>query len=147
MDLATRTQRFLAILLDSVLISGVFAIAAYEGTPDPVRFLGLAAGAAIFAANLFFLARAGQTLGKKAVGIRIVLADSGLNGGFVVNVLKRGALAGVPYFALTFLHPVAGAAYVWADVLCVFRDSRRCLHDQIAGTVVIRSGEPVSSVV
>lgn len=146
MDLATRKQRLLAIVLDSVLISGAFAIAAYEELPEPVRFLGFAAGAAIFAANLFYLATRGQTLGKKAVGIKIVLLETRENGGFVANVLKRGLLAGLPYFVLTLAAPVAGAVYIWADILLIFRGSRRCLHDQIAGTVVIQA-EPAPAVV
>lgn len=147
MDLATRKQRFFAMMIDGALISALFAIAAYEGIPDPVRFLGLAAGAAVFAANLHHLAKRGQTLGKRAVGIRIVRLDTQENGGFTANVLKRGLLSGLPYFLLTLLHPAAGGLYVWADVLMIFRGERRCLHDVIAGTVVIRDGEPVSSVV
>lgn len=147
MDLASRKQRFFAMMIDGVLISVLFATAAYEGIPDAVRFLGLAAGAAVFAANLWFLAKRGQTLGKRAVGIRIVSVESRENAGFTANVLKRGLLSGLPYFLLSLFHPVAGALYVWTDVLLIFRGERRCLHDLIAGTVVIQDGEPVSSVV
>jgi len=139
MDLATRKQRLLAIVIDSVLISGAFAIAAYEELPEPVRFLGLVAGLAVFAGNLFYLSTRGQTLGKKAVGIRIVLMATQENGGFVANVLKRGVLSGLPYFVLTLFAPVIGGLYIWTDILLIFRGSRRCLHDQIAGTVVIQA--------
>ena len=38
------------------------------------------------------LSRDGQTLGKKALGIRIVKRDTGHNGGFVTNVLLRAVL-------------------------------------------------------
>jgi len=143
MDLATRGQRLLAVFLDSALISAVFAIAAYEGLPDAVRFLGLIAAAGVFAGNLWLLAKRGQTVGKRVVGIRIVLAETQENGGFIANVLKRGVLAGLPYFVLTLFTPVIGAVYVWTDILLIFRGSRRCLHDVIAGTVVIQN-EPAA---
>ena len=138
MEPATRTQRFFAITIDSVIISLAFAVASYIELPDSVRLLGLVAGAAIFTANLYYLAKDGQTLGKKAVGIRIVLMATQQNGGFVTNVLKRGFLAGLPYFVLTLFAPVLGALYIWADALFIFRENRRCLHDLIAGTLVVQ---------
>ncbi len=138
MELATRKQRLLAITIDSVLITAAFAWAAYEAFPDSVRLVGLAVGAAVFGANLFYLARHGQTLGKKAVGVKIVTTGTNQNGGFVVNVLKRGFLSGLPYFLLTLLHPLLGALYIWADILFIYRSERRCVHDMIAGTLVVQ---------
>lgn len=139
MEPATRKQRLLAIVVDSVVISGASLIAAYEGFPDSIRFAGLAAGAAILVANLYFLTVAGQTIGKRVVGIRIVRRDGEENGGFVVNVLRRGVLPGLPYIALTMAHPILGGLYIWTDILFIFRADRRCVHDHIAGTLVVQS--------
>ena len=33
--------------------------------------------------------------------------------------------------------PYIGAFLILADVLCIFREDRRCLHDHLAGTRVI----------
>jgi uncharacterized RDD family membrane protein YckC len=76
------------------------------------------------------VSKQGQTLGKRFVGIRIVMKDTLENGGFVVNVLKRGFLNGL-------LSLIPG--YFLVDSLFVFRDDRRCIHDMIAGTVVIQA--------
>jgi len=73
-------------------------------------------------------------LGKKLAGIRIVLKDTQENGGFAVNVLKRGVLNGL-------LSLIPG--YFLADSLFIFREDRRCLHDMIAGTVVIQAAPAV----
>jgi uncharacterized RDD family membrane protein YckC len=77
--------------------------------------------------NMFYLARDGQSLGKKATHIRIVNAD-GSKASFVKLVFLRGMLAGVlgliPFFSM-------------ADALFIFRNDRRTIHDMIAGTIVI----------
>lgn len=138
MEPATRLQRLFASVIDSLLIITAFAVGSYQDFPDPVRFLGLIAGFAIFAANLFYLTTRGQTLGKKAVGIKIVSMATQNNGGFVPNFLKRSLLAGLPYFVLTLFSPILGALYFWVNLLCIFRSDRRCLHDVIAGTLVVQ---------
>jgi len=48
-------------------------------------------------------------------------------------------LAGMRYGStqLISLVPVLGGLYVIVDVLFIFRDDRRCIHDLIAGTQVV----------
>ena len=72
--------------------------------------------------------KSGQTLGKKALGIRIVKMNTGLNGGFVPNVLLRIILNGL-IGVITF--------YGLVDILFIFRSDCRCIHDLIAGTQVV----------
>ena len=64
------------------------------------------------------------------MNIRIVTHDREANGGFVTNVLLRTVLnwiiALVPFYALV-------------DVLFIFRNDQRCIHDLIAGTKVIKA--------
>lgn len=85
---------------------------------------------AVFVVQAIFLTRDGQTLGKKALGIRIVRQDTRKNGGFVTNVLLRtmlnGLLGAVPLYGLL-------------DMVFIFRDDRRCIHDLIAGTIVVKA--------
>jgi len=81
-----------------------------------------------------FIAIRGQTVGKKATGIRVVRADNGelptLGRSFA-----RWALPGV-------LLAIPGAGYALA-ALCfssLLRDaSRRGWHDKVAGTVVVKA--------
>lgn len=75
----------------------------------------------------FLLATSGQTIGKKLLMIRIV-STSGKLPGFLQAVVLRNWLrvvfSIVPFFGLI-------------DVLFIFSDSRRCLHDYLAATRVV----------
>jgi uncharacterized RDD family membrane protein YckC len=82
----------------------------------------------VFSFQVVLLTKEGQTVGKKAMGIRIVKMNTGLNGGFVPNVLRR-LITGV----LLLVVPM----YVLVDILFIFRSDRRCIHDLIAGTQVV----------
>lgn len=80
------------------------------------------------------LARHGQTWGKRAMKIRI--AD--LQGSkprfshlLVLRYLPQQALG---------LIPILGPLLTLVDVLFVFGRDRRCVHDRIAGTRVVRAG-------
>jgi uncharacterized RDD family membrane protein YckC len=83
---------------------------------------------ALAVAQVYFLSREGQTLGKKALRIRIVRYDDGGNPGFVKAVVLRifvnGFLGIIPLYGL-------------ADVLFIFGAEKRCIHDYIAGTKVV----------
>ena len=48
-------------------------------------------------------------------------------------------IVGLRYFTTSVLAPipVVGSIYGLVDVLLIFRDSRRCLHDNIADTIVV----------
>ena len=97
--------------------------------------LGAIAIGAIFVYQMYLLSKDGQTLGKKVLRIRIVKINTGLNGGFVANVLLRvifnGVLGLIPFYSLV-------------DVLFIFRSDRRCIHDFIAGTQVVVAPRPES---
>ncbi len=73
------------------------------------------------------LAISGQTLGKKLLMIRIV-SESGKLPGFLQAVVMRNWLR----FAFSFI-----PFFAFIDVIFIFSDSRRCLHDYMAGTKVI----------
>lgn len=79
-------------------------------------------------AQVVMLSKHGQTIGKKVLKMKIVKVDTGMNGGFVTNVVLRGFVNGllgiIPFYSLI-------------DILFIFSDDRRCLHDKIAGTKVV----------
>jgi len=130
MELATRTQRFLAAVVDAVVVAVPYVIGSLDAVPMPVRLLAIVASLALLVYQLVLVSKQGQTIGKRFIGVRIVLKDTMENGGFVVNVLKRGVLNG-------FLSLIPG--YFLVDCLFIFREDRRCIHDLIAGTCVIKA--------
>ncbi len=73
------------------------------------------------------IATRGQTVGKMLLWIRIIRCDGG-SPGFIQGVLLRNwlrlALSAIPFFSLI-------------DVMLIFTESRRCIHDYLAGTRVV----------
>jgi len=128
-SLAGRGQRFLARLIDSLIPAApvVFFILAIEFIPWVV--VGILALLAVLVIQILFLSMFGQTIGKSIVKIKIVKISNGKNGGFVTNFLLReivnGILTLIPFYSLI-------------DILLIFREDRRCIHDFIAGTCVVR---------
>ena len=84
-------------------------------------------------ANLYFLATRGQTLGKMVCKIKIVDL-AGQNPGFVKAFLLRSVVPGIIGAV-----PILGPFFSLADPLFIFREDRRCLHDLIAGTNVVKA--------
>lgn len=78
--------------------------------------------------------KSGQTPGKKCMRIRILDSSSGELPGFVKGVLIRGWM-----IVLIYCIPVAGAIFAVVNTLMIFREGNRCLHDDIAGTIVVES--------
>ena len=74
--------------------------------------------------------KAHAPVGKKILGIRIVQLN-GSEAGFVHAVLLRAMVMG-------FINALVGVTSL-IDPLCIFREDRRCLHDMIAGTIVIEA--------
>ena len=138
MELATRGERFASALADGVLVAVPYVLATIETLPSAVRLLGTAGTLALLVTQIYLLSTTGQTIGKRLLGIRIVLKDSLKNGGFVVNVLKRGLVNGL-------LSLIPG--YFLVDSLFIFREDRRCIHDLIAATCVIKGSAVGASVV
>ena len=150
--LAGRGDRFIAAVVDGLL--NVFSVApglllAMFGFEN-AEFLGMFAGqdpgqvegaVVVFFAIVnpliglnayqpYLIATSGQTIGKNWQGIQIVRMD-GSAPGFLWGVVVRSWLFGVvemiPYMGCLGL----------VDVLFIFSEERRCLHDRLAGTKVV----------
>jgi uncharacterized RDD family membrane protein YckC len=88
----------------------------------------------IFMANLMLLYRNGQTIGKYLLAIKIVKVD-GSRAGLARIIFLRTVL-----FSFVSLIPFIGQIiYYLIDPLFIFHSSRRCLHDLVAGTIVIKA--------
>jgi uncharacterized RDD family membrane protein YckC len=72
----------------------------------------------------------GQTIGKWLMKVKIVRADTGVEGGFIHNFLLRTC---VNYIICSFV-----PFYSLADLLFIFSKEARCIHDRLASTQVIR---------
>jgi uncharacterized RDD family membrane protein YckC len=138
-ELAGRGRRWVAQIVDSVimivLFIGVFGLLfAVSGTNDggaPILIGSLLGMAAFVAINAWFLHSRGQTLGKMVMGVRIVRIDGNRTTG-VDTIIKRL----LPVWLLGLV-PLAGPIFNLVDVLFIFREDRRCIHDLIAGTQVV----------
>jgi uncharacterized RDD family membrane protein YckC len=132
MELASRWIRLAAALTDAVILVIPNVLMDWDALPGPVRLLFALVALGIVGADVYLLTVRGQTIAKRLFGIRIVRKDNGENGGFVTNVLLRGLVNG-----LLNLLPL----YFLVDCGLIFREDRRCVHDMIAGTVVV-AGQP-----
>lgn len=141
--LAERGQRLGAAVIDGV-IGLVFAIPimwglgiweyAKEGSiPLSVTIMSIVLGLVMFlAAHGYFLRMNGQTIGKKLIGIRIADLDNR-----VPEFWRLIALRYLPIMVVSAV-PILGNILIIVDVLFIFRSDRRCIHDLIAGTRVVR---------
>jgi uncharacterized RDD family membrane protein YckC len=147
-QLATRWQRFLGALIDSLIglplffIAGVavgivLVFAGFETDSDQFRLaakvVGLAAGAGVFVAlHGYLLATRGQTIGKYLLKTQIV-SDSGDLVPLHWLIVKRY----LPIWVVAQF-PLVGPLFAIANYAAIFREERKCFHDQIAGTKVIQ---------
>jgi uncharacterized RDD family membrane protein YckC len=142
--LATRGQRLGAVMLDGIIaLTWTVPLIVYLGIWDyafhhePVPYARSALltvlGFLLFTlVNCWFLHANGQTIGKKLVGIRIARLDD------TVPDLGRVVLLRYAPMSLASLVPGIGALLNLIDALMIFGSERRCLHDRIASTKVIR---------
>ena len=79
----------------------------------------------------YLLATRGQTVGKALLKIKIVRSDG--------SPASFARIVGLRYLTTSVLAsiPLVGTLYGLLDVLLIFRASRRCLHDNIADTIVV----------
>jgi uncharacterized RDD family membrane protein YckC len=144
--LADRSQRLVAIILDGLIgipialpiIIGI-AMSDKETGPGMISYLLFAIGGlmvlGLLAYNLMLLHKSGQTLGKKWAKVKIVRNDgsrASLGRIFGLRILVNGLIGAIP---------LLGPFYSLADILFIFREDRRCLHDKIADTKVVKANQ------
>lgn len=131
-----------AFLLDQLVVAAVvfpigFAAAAIGGDSSSVALVAYAVGlplSLLYAPLLMARSgtRNGQTLGKQAIGIRVVRVD-GAPMTFATGVLRTLVGQQLP-IAITFY------LYALVDYLWPLRDPRnQALHDKLAKTFVLRA--------
>jgi uncharacterized RDD family membrane protein YckC len=103
-----------------------------EGVAAGIIFMGLGLlGFALL--QIILLSVKGRDVGKLIIGTRIVRMD-GSRAGFVHAVALRGFVPG-----LISMLPWIGNIFSIVNICFIFREDRRCLHDLIAGTKVVKA--------
>lgn len=140
LELAGRAVRLGAAILDG-LVMGVlvvlplaigFAVAGNnaDGTPKfpgVAMLLGFIGFVVWIWFTILYVSRNGQTIAKKWLGIKVVRTDgspASLGRIFWLRNFVNGLLGIIPF-------------YSWIDPLLIFSDSRQCVHDKIADTIVV----------
>lgn len=147
-ELADRGTRFAAVLLDGLIafvIMAVFGIiaailVAIIGKENNAAIIGVVGGLGAIVVigfvvmQLVLIARYGQTLGKRIMKIRVVRTGTdekcGLGRYFWLRGFVTGLLGAIPF---------VGWLVSLGDPLMIFREDRRCLHDHIADTEVVKA--------
>jgi uncharacterized RDD family membrane protein YckC len=140
-ELAGRGIRLGAYLLDSVIASALIIVpfglvGGFSPELDPSGEPQLPPGALVAgglgfivwaAFTIMYVARNGQSIAKKLLGIKVVRADgskASLGRIFWIRNVLNGVLGFIPFYGLI-------------DALVIFSESRQCIHDKIADTVVV----------
>lgn len=146
--LANRGTRFVAALVDGIIVACViWAVLMIPALRPLVEAQQKASVAGFSNVNIFSvvvglagfllvqgwpLLTRGQTVGKMLFKLRIVRTD-----GSSVDPVR---LLGLRYGIGILMNINVGISMIWGlvDSLLIFRESRRCLHDSIADTQVIK---------
>ena len=152
-DLASPWQRMGARIMDGLPFAGIGILAAilvaFTGGSDgkaamAVIILAVVAAIGLLIYNLVIMARDGQSIGKKIVGIRVITED-GDNPGFVKYWLVREIGSNFIFTLIGIVNENLGDALATiAGIICVvmlFMESRnrQTLQDLLAKTLVIRN--------
>jgi uncharacterized RDD family membrane protein YckC len=142
--LAGRGVRFAAVVIDVLALFFVFWLVSLVTPwnvfkPDLAASLGQRMLMALGSVAVFLLVQAwplatrSQTVGKIALGLRIVRPDR--------TPASAARVIGLRYLLPYVLTPFTTLAAVYGivDALMIFRANRRCLHDLIADTVVVKT--------
>jgi len=142
---ADRFIRLAAAILDGIIagcmiylpamIVFIVTDGAFEGERPDDTVLAIAGALALIGAiawiwlTILYVARNGQTIAKKMLGIRVVRSDgskASLGRIFWLRNVVNTLLSIIPLYSII-------------DILFIFSEQRQCLHDKIADTIVVRA--------
>lgn len=144
-ELATRGARFGGAIIDAVLSMLLmfpllylfgFWTSMMEGQGGGLimmLMLGVMGLVVFLVLHGYFLAKDGQTIGKKLVGTRIVSVENNQ----ILPLSKVFLLRYLPVSVVSSI-PAIGSLLALVNVLFIFGKERRCLHDLVAGTKVVK---------
>lgn len=130
MEYAGRLHRFAAFIIDAIVISVVIVVLDAIGVIDigePSATDQVLEAVISFGYYILLTAAFGATLGKMALGMRVV-DESGQNAGFL-KVLIRETIGKLVSAIVLFI------GFIWI----LFDDKRQGWHDKIGGTFVVKA--------
>jgi uncharacterized RDD family membrane protein YckC len=139
--LAERGTRLVASILDGIIFAAmvylpmILAAVGNGAAGEGGSGVGLAIGAFLTLVGFIawawltirYVVRNGQSIGKKLTGIKVVRTDGTpitLGRLFWLRNVVNGLLGIIPLYSVI-------------EVLFIFAESRQCLHDKIADTIVV----------
>ena len=144
-QLAGRGARLAGAIIDGVILLGLWWVVGlvtpwniFSPKLAEAGFMALIGlqllGLLLFAiVNGYLLMSRGQTIGKLLLGMRIVRPD----GSAATPVRVIGLRYAVGWLLSAI--PMVGMVYALVDCLMIFRADRRCVHDLIADTIVVKT--------
>lgn len=103
---------------------------------SPLAIIGLLllvlGGGALLVIHIMLLANRSQSIGKYLMKTQILDYETDQPAGLIKTLLLRGFVN-----QIICQLPCVGAIYSLVDILCIFGEDHRCLHDQLAGTYVV----------
>ncbi|MEN0039421.1 MAG: RDD family protein [Cellvibrio sp.] len=142
--LASRWARLGASIIDSIimmviLLPVMYLTGGFDGVMEGVQpgfvytlGMGVLGLVVFFVINYRFLIATGQTVGKKVLEIKIV----DLNGN--VPVFQPQLLIRYAVYMLPGQIPVVGQLFSLVNILFIFGKEKRCVHDILAKTKVVK---------
>lgn len=133
---ATRQERWRADLIDGVLFMGIFLLSAFVrnavgGEDSPKEIWQFASILIVFGIQAHFLLRTGQTVGKKIMRLRVVMAETGEHPSWEHLLLLR------PLGIVIGVIPLVGQIINLVDRFLLYHDERRTVEDRISGTKIV----------
>lgn len=149
--LASRWRRLLATVIDAILVPGItiFLVMLFDVVEQAedfvdrwwaVQVLAIAIGTYLVL-NGYTLWQSGQTLGKKILGIAIIIKQPQPNGeyAFIPAPLWKLIAIRALFFPILFVGIIPFLVWVpLLDLASIFGKQRRCLHDYFCSTVVVK---------
>jgi uncharacterized RDD family membrane protein YckC len=145
---ADRGTRLGAAILDGLIgfgmiyvpfLVGMFGQGGFNSEPtgeeglNPIAIVGFGLMVVGFVAwcwlTILYVKRNGQSIAKKLLNIKVVRSDgspASLGRIFWLRNVVNGLLGVIPLYGLV-------------DILFIFGETRQCLHDKIADTIVVRA--------
>jgi len=138
LELAGAGVRLGAYLIDTILVSVViivFIVAVYlsmdneRGPGAAIAWLFTIVGAGVLIwLNVVYVLQNGQSIAKKWLGIKVVRSDG--------SPASLGRIFWLRNVVNSLINSVFGLYFI-IDSLLIFSDSRQCVHDKIADTIVV----------
>ena len=157
---ATRLSRFLAVIIDGVIFGvpfiplyvAMFSVGFHSRTNSQALVAAwvaalAGAGLSLYIGGIVYIAlivvtavlvhRNAQTIGKKLMGIKVARKDG--SRASLARIFWLRNVVNTLVSVVLLLVPIIGGFYGLVDALMIFGEQRRCCHDYIADTIVIRA--------